>query len=322
MGFSPLVGIHHCDLSSLVVNAIAAATQSNLQKIFGTKIFMDVQIIQVPYYCGHKDLKQGRGPSRFMDGGLGLILEEQGHAVHLESIEIGETFRTEMQSAININRLLAGRVADAIRHDRLPLVLAGNCYYCLGSLAGIRSHRKGIVWFDVHGDFNTPETTTSGYLDGMPLAMATGRCWSTLLETMPGFATVRGANTVLVGALALDDLEKKALHQSDLVVIATNAGQKSGYLERLEAALIELKAKVDGVYVHLDMDALDTGKSSANPLDPPGGLKVDQFETALCLINTHLRVWACNIASYNPEYDQDGSILESGLRLAQAIVGR
>lgn len=283
---------------------------------------MDIQIIQVPYYCGHRDLKQGRGPSRFIDRGLGLILEEQGHTVPLESIEIGDKFQTEMQSAMVINRLLAGRVADAIQHERLPLVLAGNCYHCLGSLAGIHNHRKGIVWFDAHGDFNTPETTTSGYLDGMPLAMSTGRCWNTLLETIPGFSPVRGSNTVLVGANVLDDLEKKALGQSDLVVIDTNEGQKSGYLERLEAALIELKAKVDGVYVHLDMDALDTGKSSANPLDPPGGLNVDQFETALSLINTHLPVWACNIASYDPDYDQDGSILESGLRLAQAIVGR
>ena len=283
---------------------------------------MDIQIIQVPYYCGHRDLNQGRGPSRFIDRGLGLILEEQGHTVHLESIEIGDKFQTEMQSAMEINRLLADRVADAIQRDRLPLVLAGNCYHCLGTLAGIHNHRKGIVWFDAHGDFNTPETTTSGYLDGMPLAMATGRCWNTLLETITGFAPVRGANTVLVGAIALDDLEKEALHQSKLVVIDTNERHPSDYLERLEAALIELKAKVDGVYVHLDMDALATGKSSDNPLDPPGGLNVDEFETALALINTHLPVWACNIASYNPEYDQDGSILKSGLRLAQAIVGR
>lgn len=283
---------------------------------------MDIQIIAVPYYCGTREIKQGLGPGRFIDGGIEQLLAKDRHGVTVESIEIDDTFRTEMQSAMAINRLIADRTAAAMAKERLPLVLAGNCYHCLGTIAGLRNARKGIVWFDAHGDFNTPETTTSGYLDGMPLAMATGNCWRKLLQTIPGFKPVKLDHTVLVGAIDLDGPEKDSLEGSDLAVIDTDKNQNVEYLEQFEAALMDLKSKVEGVYVHLDMDALDSNTKSHNPLDPPGGLTIEAFKKALSLIHNHLPILAGNIASYNPEYDQDESILKSGLRLARALVGK
>ena len=283
---------------------------------------MDIQIIEVPYYCGTRGIGQGLGPRRFIDGGIEQLLVEDGHRVTVESIEIEDTFRTEMQSAMAINRLIADRTAAAISKERFPLILAGNCYHCLGTIAGLLSVRKGIVWFDAHGDFNTPETTTSGYLDGMPLAMATGNCWRKLLQTIPGFEPVRLDRTVLVGAIDLDGPEKESLGESDLAVIDTGKNQIAEYLQQFETALIDLKSKVEGVYLHLDMDALDSGNKTNNPLDPPGGLTIEAFEKALSLVHKHLPILAGNIASYNPEYDQDESILKSGLRLAKALVGK
>ena len=74
-----------------------------------------------------------------------------------------------------------------MRDQRFPVVLAGNCNSYVGTLAGLETDRAGVSWFDAHGDFNTPETTTTGFLDGMGLAMASGRCWKAMPETIAWF---------------------------------------------------------------------------------------------------------------------------------------
>ena len=94
-------------------------------------------------------------------------------------------FLSEIGTAFELNRLLSKEVKAAVGDGMFPMVLSGNCNSCLGTIAGINSGQLGVVWFDAHGEFNTPETTQSGFLDGMPLAMATGRCWKTILKTIP-----------------------------------------------------------------------------------------------------------------------------------------
>ena len=138
---------------------------------------MKIQIVQVPYDSGYKDLRQGCGPNHFINQGLGKLLESDGHQVKIRCIDVKSQFTAEIGTAFELNRLLSVEVKTAIDTGLFPMVLSGNCNSCLGTIAGINSDQLGVVWFDAHGEFNTPETTRSGFLDGMPLAMATGRCW-------------------------------------------------------------------------------------------------------------------------------------------------
>ena len=280
---------------------------------------VNVQIIQVPYDSGYRDVRTGRGPGHFLQHGLDQILRDRGHQVHAGRIESKASLTTEVGTAFELNRLLAAQVGSAIRNKRFPVVLAGNCNSCLGTLAGIGEKRAGIIWFDAHGDFNTPESTLSGFVDGMGLAMATGRCWQPLLATIPGFRPVSEANIVHIGARDLDPAEKRLLRQSEIELV-TSGKKESSIRRAINTALAKLQAKVTKVYLHVDMDVLDTGEASANHLAVPGGLSVEFVEEIIGMAKERFEVGAGAITSFDPEYDKDDQVLGAGIRIVQAFV--
>ena len=106
----------------------------------------------------------GAGPLYLLKSGLAVRLEEEGHLVTIHSIELPPAFRaTEIASTFELGAALAGGVAEAVKAGTFPLVLSGNCGpAALGCVGGLQSHMN-IFWFDAHGDFNTPETTRSGF---------------------------------------------------------------------------------------------------------------------------------------------------------------
>jgi len=134
---------------------------------------MNIQIIKVPYDCGYRKQRQGLGPDRFLQHNIDGILEADGHQVEVTELESHSDFNIEVMTAFELNRLLADEVRQTIEKEFFPVVLSGNCNSCLGTIAGAGPENLGVVWFDAHGEFNTPETTLSGFLDGMPIAMAT-----------------------------------------------------------------------------------------------------------------------------------------------------
>ena len=143
-----------------------------------------------------------------------------------------------------------GQVDDALAARAAPVLLAPECSVALTTLAAARAHRPQarVLWLDAHGDFNTPETTPSGYLGGMALAGACGR-WDPGL----GAAPVPAEDVVLAGVRALDAAEREALEASAAAVIGASPVE----------TLVAVKNALDGapVYVHLDLDVLDPGTS-------------------------------------------------------------
>jgi len=281
---------------------------------------MNVQIIQVPYDSGHKGARTGCGPGHFIEHGLDQILRGCGHDVNVCTIESTLVMPTEIGTAFELNRLLAERVRSAVGSGRFPLVLAGNCNSCVGTIAGIGSSRLGIVWLDAHGDFNTPETTVSGFLDGMGLAMATGRCWRALLKTVPGFDPVPETHVVHVGSRDLDIAEKEMFAQTGVPLIGPASAGERDIREPLRAALFDLKHRVDRIYLHIDMDVLHTDQGQPNHLAVPGGLPVEIVEDAIGMVREGFSLGGCGICSYDPAYDTGDSVLNAGVRLVKAAV--
>ena len=157
-----------------------------------------------------------------------------------------------------------GQVDDALSGGNFPLLLAGDCSVCLTTLAAALRWRPEakVLWLDAHGDFNTPDTTPSGFLGGMSLAGAC-RQWD------PGIGEgVPAERLVLAGVRDLDSDERELLERSDATVIGASAVE----------TLVAVKNALDGapVYVHLDVDVLDP---EAVPVqDPvPGGLSPDKL---------------------------------------------
>jgi arginase len=280
---------------------------------------MNIQIIQVPYDSGHKNLRTGRGPGHFLQHKVDQILRDDGHQVDSNRIETNDSFTTEVGTSFELNRLLAEQVRSAIRSKMFPVVLAGNCNSCLGTISGMGQSGLGIVWLDAHGDFNTPETTITGFLDGMGLAMAAGRCWRSLLSTIRGFSPIPEANILHIGARDLDPEEEILMRQSDLEVIRPNEGE-SNLLKTVDAAFNKLKDKVARIYLHVDMDVLDTGEALPNHLAVPGGLSVEAVEEMIGMIKERFEVGAGAITSFDPDYDKDDQVFAAGIRIMKAFV--
>jgi arginase len=281
---------------------------------------MKIQIITVPYDCGYKEQRQGLGPGCFFKHHIDRMLEADGHQVTISQIESQSDFTIEVMSAFELNRLLADEVRRAVETGFFPVVLSGNCNSCLGSIAGIGPENLGVVWFDAHGEFNTPETTLSGFLDGMPIAMATGRCWKSVAKTIPGFNPVAEENLVLVGACDLDVEEQRQLEHSGIQLVRTVTGEESEILGRIKAALIHLQDRVTGIYLHIDMDAFEIGRSAANHYGATGGMSPEFMITAIALVKEYIPLRGCAIASYDPAFDSDSRFLEAGIQSIRKIV--
>ena len=179
---------------------------------------MNVQLLAVPYDSGHRGARMGAGPEALLNAGLEGVLTAKGHHVHTRIAEIpAGAWHAEIETSFELMRMLSGAVREAMESERLPIILAGNCNTAIGTLAGLGE--VGVVWFDAHGDFNTPETTSSGFLDGTAVAIITGRCWKQLTTTIPGFHPVSDERVCLVGTRDLDPLEGTLLADSRIDVI-------------------------------------------------------------------------------------------------------
>ena len=277
---------------------------------------MNIQIIQVPYDSGYKGVRTGYGPERFLEYGLDNILRNKGHRVSVQRIISNASLTTEIGTAFELNRHLGENVKLAREAGGFPLVLAGNCNSCLGTIAGLGQEQLGVVWFDAHGDFNTPETTLSGFFDGMGLAMAAGYCWKPLLETIPGFRAVSEANIVHIGGRDLDRAEEELMRRSELELIPP----VDNIHEVVGTVLDRLNKRVGRLYLHVDMDVLDVGEAFPNQLAVPGGLFVEEVESVIQMIKERFEICAAAITSFDPDYDKDDAVLQAGVRIVEAIV--
>ena len=239
-----------------------------------------VRITASPYDSGAKRLRMGRGPEAFINGGASRRLARAGLESSVEVLEVRDVFPTEIGTSFDLMRLIAARTRAAVEEGDFPLLLTGNCNGTVGAAAGLSPVRLGLIWFDAHGDLNTPDSSQTGFLDGMGLAMATGRCWRTLLGTVPGHKSLDDRQVILVGARDLDEDEVLLLEHSDLPLIKWESMRSLGPEEALRPCLDGMSGLVDSVYIHVDMDVHDPVTAPANFLKPAGGLTPEEVQEA------------------------------------------
>jgi arginase len=262
----------------------------------------------------------GGGPEHFVRNGVEQVLRDRGHEVYLDSIEAPSSFRAEIKTAFELYRLLAARVGSAYEGGLFPLVLSGNCNSSLGTVAGIGPHQLGIIWFDSHGDFNTPETTESGFLDGMGLATAAGLCWGKMAASIPNFSPIPGRNILHVGGRDFYPEEKALFERSGGTIVGAETIRGSSMSAALEPALEALRSRVARIYLHFDLDVLDPGRAPANEFAAPDGLTVSQVQEAIRMIGERFTVCASGIASYDPQCDKKDEVLRAGVTIMKSVL--
>lgn len=259
----------------------------------------------------------GAGPLRLTgDPVLFERLSAQGWAVETETIETPNPDDPEVVRIAEGDRRLARSVRSAAADGAFALVLAGNCNSCLGTVAGLdpTGGPLGVVWFDAHADFDTPERSL-GFIDAMGLAILTGNGWELLRGTIPGFAPVAERDVVLVGVRDLEPHQRTPLEASALRVLPGSPFAPGD----LAGALDDLRRRVPRVYLHIDLDALDPSEGRANRFAADGGLSLSQLEQAIELVFARFEVGAAAITAYDPSLDDDGRMARAALRVIETV---
>ncbi len=261
-------------------------------------------------------MRMGAGPEVLLKSGLADRIAARGHEVSQTTIELpSDSFLPEIKAAFELDRRLAKAVSAAIARDAFPVVLSGNCISSLATVSGLGVSEPGVVWFDAHGDFNTPETTKSGFLDGMALAILTGQCWQQLAKTIPGFAAVRDDRVMLIGTRAIDDDESSLLSRTKVVRVSSDSVRK-GFRDTLS----DFGQRVHDVYLHVDLDVLDTSEGNANSFAVDGGLSLRELIDAIHAIGDVTRIRAAALTAYDPAYDANGKLSEAASTVIEAAV--
>jgi arginase len=246
----------------------------------------------------------GAGPDALAPE-IARVLREAEHDVCIESVETTRSFPSENGVGFELMRLVAERVRAALEAGDFPVVLSGNCGVAVGTIAALGAATSGVVWLDAHGELNTPETTRSGFLDGMGLAIATGRCWTTAAREIPGHEPLPDEHLLLVGTRDLDPPEQEMLDRSAITVLSADVLRAADPRAALAPALDALRRRVGRVYLHLDVDVLDARVAPSNEFGSEDGLAVDRVRDIVSLVAGHFTLAAIGVGSYDPAADED-----------------
>jgi len=280
---------------------------------------MKIKLIQVPYHLGKERVGMGLGPVRYMESDIVNEMINRGHEIISEKIQSIHDFNEELQAISHINTLLKNSVTDARKNGYFPLILGGNCNVALGTLAAFDETKVGVIWFDAHGDFNTPETTPSGFFDGMPLAIVTGQCYNDFWKKIGKNHPVQESHTLHVGVRDLDPEERESLERTEVSVITANDIKSKVLTQALLPKLNELRSQVENVYLHIDIDVVDPLEAPGVDYKSPYGLTSTDVAQAILMISEKFRVIAAALTAYNPSHDENNKTLNVGLSLAYKI---
>jgi arginase len=280
---------------------------------------LSICLIQCPYHAGDERLGSSKGPARLLEAGAADLAAAHGD-VGIELIDRGGAFRDTATSSARVNERLAAVVRRTIDAGQLPVVLTGSCNSSLGVLAGFDHSRCGAVWIDAHADFNTPDTTASGFFPGMSLAIVTGHCyahyWAQIGDNIP----LAEEAIALFGVRDLSpEAERERLEASAIEVVAWRDGEPQ---RDVLPVLDELAQRTDDVYLHVDFDGFAPEVAPGVTDEPvPGGLSLEDGEAIIRATTERFRVRAATLATYNPELDIDDTTLQLGLRIIELLAG-
>ena len=277
-----------------------------------------VALVQVPYVIGNERHPASNGPKRLVEAGAERVLARDGAAATVERVERPGPFADSASASLAVNKGLGELVRSALASGRLPVVLAGSCDACLGILAAFEHSRCGVVWIDAHADFNTPETTVSGFFPGMSAAVIAGHCYRAFWAEIGDATPVPEAAILMLGVRDLSpEAERARLERSAVQVVGWRDGKPEG---DVLASLNELGRHVDEVYLHFDLDGLDPQVAPGVVDAPvPGGLSLEDAEDVLRAVAARFRISAAAVTTYNPARDEDERTLRASLRILELL---
>ena len=296
-----------------------------------------IEIIGVPVDLGAGRRGVDMGCSAIRIAGLEPRLEALGHKV-LDSgdidVQIPETQRVGAgrlrykQPILAQSDALRKRVEKSLGEGRMPLVLGGDHSLAIGSIAGTSNHFAregepvGLIWFDAHGDANTPDTTPSGNIHGMSLAVCLGMGDSELVNLGGRSPKIQARHAVLIGVRDLDSGERENLKRSNVHVYTMRDVDERGMRDVLDEAIKTASDGTAGIHLSFDLDVLDPEDAPGTGPPVRGGITYREAHLAMEMLSDRAQVVAIDLVEVNPVLDTQNATAILAADLAESLLGK
>jgi arginase len=296
-----------------------------------------IKILGVPLDLGQTRRGVDMGPSALRAAGLQMRLRGLGHQVEEAGnvpVVIPETHKSGDDSARYLKEIAdvckgaSKRVAKFLVDGWIPLVLGGDHSIAVGTVAGASQYygaqRKsvGLIWLDAHPDINTPETTPSGNVHGMPLAAIVGLGPARLAELAGKIPMVDPRRVALVGVRRVDTKEKENIQRAGLHLFTMRDIDEQGMRKVMEQAIAIASKRTAGFHVSLDMDFVDPSEAPGVGTPCPGGVTYREAHLAMEMIADSGKMRSLEIVEVNPILDTANRTASLAVELAMSGFGK
>ena len=292
-----------------------------------------ISIIGVPSDYGQRRRGVDMGPSAIRYSGvidrlqaLQFNVKDEGD-IRLKLVkeqQKGDPKLLNIEEIIHLSEELASKVSEVISNKSIPLVLGGDHSIAIGTLAGLGKHydNLGVIWFDAHADINTSETTPSGNIHGMPLAVSLGLGHERLVNIANYSPKIKKENIIIIGARSIDEGERALIKQLGIKVYTMHEIDRLGMTRVMEESISYFKARhVDGVHLSLDLDALDPLYTPGVGTPVAGGISYRESHLAMEMLQEAMFITSAEFVEVNPILDERNRTADVAVALMGSLFG-
>lgn len=291
-----------------------------------------ISVIGLPMDLGQARRGVDMGPSAIRCAGIIERLEHLNIEVEdLGDITVGRpenandpgTNLKNLSLVAASNSELAARVDEIIESGSFPLVLGGDHSIAIGTLAGVAKHHDnvGVIWYDAHGDLNTEDTSPSGNIHGMPLAVSMGLGHPDLIHIHGSYPKVKPENIVIIGARSLDEGEKELIRDKGIKVYTMHEIDRIGMTRVMEECIEYLRERTDGVHLSLDLDGVDPADAPGVGTPVIGGISYRESHLAMEMLAEADLITSAEFVEVNPILDERNKTAIVAVALMGSLFG-
>lgn len=296
-----------------------------------------VTLIGVPLDLGAGRRGVDMGPSAFRLADIHQTLRDLGYAVEdagdievtvRETREPGDPRMKYLNEIRATCEALRDRVGRACEAGTTPVVLGGDHSIAMGTIAGVsrfhraRGQKVGLIWFDAHGDMNTPETSPSGNIHGMPLAVALGVGEPSLVGLAGEVPMVDGSRAAVVGLRDVDQAERTKIKASGIGAFTMRDIDERGMRAVMEEAIKRASSGTAGIHVSFDLDGMDPDLAPGVGTPSPGGFSYREAHLAMEMLADTGKVLSAELVEVNPILDRQNGTARLGVGLLGSLLGK
>lgn len=295
------------------------------------KKFQKVSVIGVPMDLGQKRRGVDMGPSAMRYAGLieeiqslDFEVEDYGDIyINRPASNIQDGLRN-LEEVIKVSEELCRKVCEIEAEESFPLILGGDHSISIGSIAGISQRHKnlGVIWYDAHPDLNTDETSPSGNIHGMPLAVNIGIGHSRLTEVGEIVPKVKPENIVIIGARSIDEGERELIKEQGIKVYTMHEIDRIGMTKVIEETIEHFKGRTDGVHLSFDLDGIDPHDAPGVGTPVMGGISYRESHLALEMLAESELITSAEFVEINPILDNKNQTADVAVALVSSLLGK